>query len=118
MKVANNIFVTLPVILLLLGFISDTFWFWSALSTILTGIAQLIIAFVWTFVYRGNTDLLLKIYWLSTIAFFLLFMFLGSMWIWILPPCIAIYFTLILNTKFDVAHIRNYDEKYPDNSIN
>ncbi|OIQ21124.1 MAG: hypothetical protein BM557_05060 [Flavobacterium sp. MedPE-SWcel] len=99
MRNFNYFFVGVPAILGLLGFIFEGLWAIAALFMILTGLVQIVSAFVWTFDDRLNN--LLKLYWLLTVSFFLMWIFTDWLWIWVLPPCIAIYFTIILHYQFN-----------------
>ncbi|QYJ68502.1 hypothetical protein [Flavobacterium litorale] len=99
MKKLNYFFVGVPTLLSLIGFVYKELWFIAALFMILTGLFQITTAVIWTG-SEGSNNIFLRIYWLLTISFFLMWVFTDWYWIIVLPPIIAIYFTVILNYNF------------------
>ena len=100
LKYINFFFVGFPLFLGGLGFIMPELWMIAALFTILTGGFQVVAALGWTIIggYKSN---FLKFYWALTIVFFLMWWLTNWEWIWILPPFLAIYFTVILTIEND-----------------
>lgn len=99
MKNLNYFFVGVPTSLGLFGFMFEELWFIAALFMILTGLFQIVAALGFTII-NGYKNNFLKIYWLLTVSFFLMWGFTGWHWIIVMPPIIAIYFTVILNYDF------------------
>ena len=113
MKAFNNFFVGIPIGLALLGFIWNELWGIGALFMILTGLVQVVGAFVWMFDDGLNNAL--KIYWILTISFFLMWIFTEWQWIWLMPPVIAIYYTILVNHYFKTDSHENINQ--PDTSV-
>lgn len=99
MKKLNYFFVGVPTLLSLIGFMYKELWFIAALFMILTGLFQITTAVIWTG-SEGSNNIFLRIYWLITISFFLMWVFTDWYWIIVLPPIIAIYFAVIFNYNF------------------
>lgn len=101
----NLFFVGMPITICLLGFFNEAFLFWGLLSTILTGLFQLIIGFAMLIDEPKNKYL--QIYILVVIAFFLIW-YLNSLigynnlityFLFAVPPILAFYLTFIIYKK-------------------
>lgn len=91
----NLVAIFLPIILLVLNIFIDGFYLLAALSLILTGIAQIILAIC---VYNDyNSNLHLKSYFILVAVFFILWLFTFEVYLMVLPISLAFYFTYILH---------------------
>ncbi len=96
----NNFVVGIPVFFGLLGLVENSLWFIAALSTILTGFAQLIIAVNYLIRFYKDKYRHIYYYFLGVILFFILWISpLDMDFIWIMPLILSIYLTYILYTK-------------------
>jgi hypothetical protein len=101
-KNLNTIAIGIPIFILLFGIISEGALMLSAISTILTGLIQLILGIILLFKFKENIHY--KIYFISVIIFF-------SLWIWsptinkvdyftytliYIPPILAIYLSILI----------------------
>jgi predicted membrane protein len=96
----NNFVVGIPVFFGLLGLVENSLWFIAALSTMLTGFAQLIIAVNYLIQFYKDKGRHIYYYFSGVLLFFILWMSpLQIDFIWIIPPILAIYLTYILYRK-------------------
>ncbi len=102
LKITNTIAILIPLILLLIGFIEEGFLYLAAYSTILTGLLQIIVGFIYWNKYRGNRYI--KIYFLLVMAFFSLWYYNENInyidtltWILIYSPlALCIFLSIII----------------------
>lgn len=102
-----NLFaIGLPIVLALVGFIIEDFFFYALISTMLTGFIQVVLAMCLFFDDPKDTNI--KIYLGSVITYFSLWLIIGSRvlnsgylnYILILTPLtLAIYLTVIIFKK-------------------
>ena len=111
-KIANSIAISIPILLLLIGFIDNEFFLYSALSVAITGALQTLIALA--FWIKNTKNKLIPFYFLFSLVFFFIFFFLDdfkldavfSISFWILPILLSFYLSFIIySTK----------EKLPEN---
>jgi len=105
LKITNTIAISIPLVLLLIGFIEEGFFYLAAYSTMLTGLLQIIIGFIYWNKYKGN--LYIKIYFLLVMAFFSLWYYneninYNNTLTWILmytPLVLCLYLSIIIYSK-------------------
>jgi hypothetical protein len=95
-RAINYIVLIAPLLLVLIGTADDAFLIFAALSTMVTGAAQVIMALVMLFSKPKNP--LLYSYFAITILFFAIWGFTGSydMYIFATPAMLALFFTYII----------------------
>ncbi|NRS89619.1 heme/copper-type cytochrome/quinol oxidase subunit 4 [Flavobacterium sp. 7E] len=95
LKVLNTVAIMIPLLFVIVGlFITDLLGL-AMISTILTGIIQLIIGVSYFMKFPKNNDI--KIYFIFVVLFFICISFnLTSGWIWILPPALCAYLSLLI----------------------
>jgi len=102
LKITNTIAILTPLVLLLIGFIEEGFFYLAAYSTMLTGLIQIIISLIFWNKYRENQYI--KIYFILVIAFFSLWYYNENInynntltWILIYSPLVlCIYLSIII----------------------
>lgn len=95
LKYTNGFALSLPLLLGLIGFVDNDFWFFALLSTMITGFLQVLVALLLLFWIPKNIHL--YIYFFFTVLFFVLWLgFKIEDEVYILPPALAIYLTYIL----------------------
>ena len=94
----NTIAILLPFLIAMFGFIDESIILIALLSTMLTGIIQVIIGIIYAFLFPKK--LLIKVY-LFLVAFFLISWLVREQnnWIWILPPLLCAFLTVILHDQ-------------------
>ena len=101
----NLFFIGFPILLCLIGILDENFIFWGLLSTILTGIFQVIVGV--GMLVDEPKDKQLQIYVAAVVAFFIMWLltaqfglneFITYCLIGI-PPCLALYLTFIIYKK-------------------
>lgn len=95
LKVLNTVAIMIPLLFVIVGlFITDLLGL-AMISTILTGIIQLIIGVSYFIKFPKNNDI--KIYFVFVVLFFICISFnLTSGWIWILPPALCAYLSILI----------------------
>ncbi|MBE0391985.1 hypothetical protein [Flavobacterium sp. PL002] len=95
LKVLNTVAIMIPLLFVIVGlFITDLLAL-AMISTILTGIIQLIIGISYFMKFPKNNDI--KIYFVFVVLFFICISFnLTSGWIWILPPALCSYLSILI----------------------
>ncbi|NRT15020.1 heme/copper-type cytochrome/quinol oxidase subunit 4 [Flavobacterium sp. 28A] len=95
LKVLNTVAIMIPLLFVIVGlFITDLLGL-AMISTILTGIIQLIIGVSYFMKFPKNNDI--KIYFVFVVLFFICISFnLTSGWIWILPPALCAYLSILI----------------------
>ena len=95
----NNFVVIIPIVLGLLGFIESSFWGIALLSTIITGVAQVVFAICYAADNPNNTHI--YIYFLGVVIFFILWFILSlTEYIAWIPPVLALYLTAIFYSNY------------------
>jgi hypothetical protein len=102
LKTTNTTAILIPIVLLVIGFIEEGFFYLAAYSTILTGLLQIIIGIIYWNKYRENPYI--KMYFILVIAFFSLWYFNENIiynntltWILIYSPLVlCIYLSIII----------------------
>ncbi len=101
LKITNTIAISIPLVLLLIGFIEEGFFYLAAYSTMLTGLIQIIVGFIYWNKYREN--LYIKIYFLLVMAFLSLWYYNENInyidtltWILIYSPLVLCIFLSII----------------------
>jgi len=105
LKITNTIAISIPLVLLLIGFIEEGFFYLAAYSTMLTGLLQIIIGLIYWNKYREN--LYIKTYFLLVTAFFSLWYYNENInyvdtltWVLIcFPLVLCIFLSVIIYTK-------------------
>ena len=98
--ILNYLALSIPFILGLAGLITsnDDIYIYAVLSTAATGAIQVIIALTMIAKHRS---MLLDIYFAITVAFFILWYFLGEeLGLIAIPPILAIFLTYIIHVEF------------------
>lgn len=96
-KNLNTIALSIPIFIALCAIFESSILALALLSTMATGIIQLILAFKYW--QENPKDISIKVYFsIVTIFFFFLFFFNES-WIWYLPPILCFYLSLIIYTN-------------------
>ncbi|MEW5676404.1 hypothetical protein ABGT15_08830 [Flavobacterium enshiense] len=92
----NAFFVGLPIVLALLSFINIEFLYFAMITTALTGFYQVVTGLC--LLIDNPTNKLLQLYAVLVITFFILLAVSDNqwLWIWLLPPTLAFFFTGIL----------------------
>lgn len=105
-RAINYIVLIAPLLLALIGTADEDFLIFAALSTMVTGAAQVIMALIMLFSKPKNP--LLYSYFAITVLFFAIWGFTGTydMYIFAIPAMLALFFTYII-----FAQIK--DEKAP-----
>jgi hypothetical protein len=99
LKVLNTIALAIPISIGLLGFIKKEYLILAVVSTMTTGFIQVMAGIFFWYEFPKNN--FIKIYFLGVLFFFLAwFAFKLGDWIWILPPTLCLYLSiLIYSTK-------------------
>lgn len=93
-KVLNTIALGIPIFITLCGLFENGLL--ALLSTMATGLIQIILAFKYWQEYPKNV--FIKIYFFGVALFFLLLFFFNENWIWYLPPILCLYLSLLIYT--------------------
>lgn len=105
LKQLNTFAIGTPILLGIIGLIDNDFFFWALISTIITGIFQVIIGI--KMLFDNPKDIYIKIYATLVLLFFLVW-YINSMngyndiisFILIgIPPILAIYLSVIIYKK-------------------
>ncbi|WP_298151624.1 hypothetical protein [Flavobacterium sp.] len=96
LRIANSIAIGIPLLLCLLGFVDEDFFIIGMISSVLTGFLQLLIGVLYLFDYPKS--IAIKVYFIATASFFLLWRCTSFEWIWILPVLLCIYLSAIIYT--------------------
>ncbi len=105
-KYLNTFAIGTPILLGIIGLIDNDFFFWALISTIITGIIQVIIGI--KMLFDNRKDIYIKIYATLVLLFFLVW-YINSMngyndiisFILIgIPPILAIYLSVIIYKKY------------------
>ncbi len=92
----TNYFMTgIPCALGILGFLLPQCWFVGALFTILTGAFQFIVG-TGILIDSGGQRKEYVMYFAGTIAFFMLWIFTDWHYVFVLPPVLALYLSVLL----------------------
>lgn len=95
LKVLNTVAIMIPLLFVIVGlFIPDLLGL-AMISKIITGLIQIIVGVSYFIKFPKNSDI--KIYFFLVILFFTCISFnLTSGWIWILPPALCAYLSILI----------------------
>lgn len=99
LKNFNWIAIGIPIFVALFGFIDEDLLFYAIISTMLTGLIQILLGFAFWLNRPNNTKII--IYFLGVTSFFVLLFVCQWKWLWIMPPVLCIYLTIIFHTHKD-----------------
>lgn len=101
-----NLFaISLPIILLFLNIVIDGFYLLAAVSLIITGLIQIVLALC---LYGDcNNNRHLKLYFILVAVFFILWFVTYEVYLIILPISLAFYFTYILHCTLIIKNHEN-----------
>lgn len=68
LKITNNVALAIPILLLFSGLFNSSGYYFAAWSTMITGILQIIIGVI--FLYKNQSNIHIKIYFVLVILFF------------------------------------------------
>ena len=92
----NYLIVGFPIAMALAGwFFDETFWGWGLMSLIITGIFQVIVG-LGMFMRSNGRNIYFGTYLIMVVIFLLLWHMTYWKWIFILPPLLALYVTVLL----------------------
>jgi hypothetical protein len=105
LKTTNTIAISIPVLLILFGFIYELGFYLAIYSTIITGLLQIIIGINFIFKFKNNFHI--KLYFILVILFFCLWYFNENIYYtdrltWPLiytPLVLSIYISIIIYSK-------------------
>ena len=105
LKNLNTIAIALPLILLLIGFLEEGFFFLAAYSTAITGLIQIILGIIFLIKFKNNIHI--KIYFSLVLFFFSLWYFNVTIsyndsltWVLIFTPVVlCIYISILIYSK-------------------
>ena len=95
LKTLNTIALFIPILIGLLGFMAEDQFILAFLSTMVTGLIQVILGILFWIKFPKN--IYIKIYFLIVIVFFLLlFSKIADDWLWFLPPILCLYLSILV----------------------
>lgn len=97
LKILNTIAIGLPIILALLGLFDNGMFLYALLSTMATGFIQVVIGIL--FWIKETQNQFIIGYLIGVLLFFIGIHFTSITTLWILPPILCIYLSLIIYTQ-------------------
>ncbi|HLP64991.1 hypothetical protein [Flavobacterium sp.] len=95
LKVLNSIAIGIPIVFLLIATVDESFLFYAALSTMVTGFIQLLTGFYYWSEYSESKAI--KMYFFFVALFFVLLTTpIPIEWFVILPPALCIYLSYLV----------------------
>jgi hypothetical protein len=100
-KILNTIAISIPFVIALGTIFNQSFLILALLSTMVTGLLQLVTAVL--FAARNPHSLYIRIYFILTAIFFLLWYIFPGNLIMVMPLCLCIFLSVIIYTQKDEA---------------
>lgn len=98
LKYLNMFAIAIPFLIGMLGFTNESLFIVALISTMLTGIIQVIIGIIYVFLFPNS--ILIKVYLLLVTFFGISWLALGQNdWVWFLPPSLCIFLTVLLHNQ-------------------
>nr|WP_315157353.1 hypothetical protein [uncultured Flavobacterium sp.] len=95
-KTLNTIALCIPIFISLFAIFERGLLALALLSTMVTGLIQIILAFKY---WQENTkNIFINIYFFIVALFFFFLWFSTESWIWCLPPALCLYLSLLIYT--------------------
>jgi hypothetical protein len=96
-KTLNTIALCIPIIISLFAIFESGLFALALLSTMVTGLIQIILAFKYW--QENPKNIFIKIYFFIVAVFFFALCFTNESWIWYLPPAICLYLSILIYTN-------------------
>lgn len=96
-KTLNTIALGIPIFISLFAIFESGLLTLALLSTMVTGLIQIILAFKYW--QENPKNIFIKIYFFNATLFFFLLCFFNKSWIWYLPPALCLYLSILIYTN-------------------
>ncbi len=96
-KTLNTIALCIPLFIALFAIFERGLLVLALLSTMVTGLIQIILAFKYW--QENPKNVFIKIYFFIVTVFFFFLCFFDQGWIWYLPPMLCLYLSLLIYTN-------------------
>ncbi|MEZ4853490.1 hypothetical protein [Flavobacterium sp.] len=98
LKTLNTIALLIPILLGFIGFFFEEYFLYAIVATMVTGFLQVVAGVIFWIMFPKNIEI--QVYFMLVALFFItIFSGFNSDLIWILPPMLCVYLSIIIYKK-------------------